>query len=642
MNQLITQIKKHQIITFDVFDTLIIRDVYKPRDVFYFVEKRYNNLYHCNCDFINKRIKAEENARKKYTYTEVNLHEIYKELSKTFPEDICRRLQQMEIDAEVAVCCANPEMKSYYEFARLNDKRIFIITDMYLPKEVICRILSKNGYFGYEDVLISGEYRQTKSEGALFETFLKKYHLESSDILHIGDNIRADVKSPKRNGIAAFHYVDSRQFLPHCAPKRKNLGKTYTALCVFLKNHCSSDWVRSYQMGYALYGPLLFGYTQWLDEQCKRDHIDKILFLSRDGFILQKAFQKLNNDIENSYFYISRKAVIGALVHYDCSLNDTVKRYRSWPYKFTFELFLNKVNLLKSEISELDKIDLKREFTLEEFISNKENIEAYRKIKTFIDKKSIAQEKLLLEYVNSYQLQGKRVALVDIGGNRTIAANIKEFLTRNKFRVELFGKYIEVLSEENRNIQAYLYSKERNFPLKRIIPFYYYFLEIFLSAPHGSTSSYKACAQSVQPVLEPNEFDEADPEPLIIKTLHEGSLRFCQDFNEIGSKYLWLSPNIAIYNLQHFGICPKNADICHWGGFRFNADGLEPMVRCKRRLFYVTHFKELMLDYKKSLWKAGFLGSLLGTSMYNPIFICIKVIAKKILAFKNHKSRELK
>ena len=122
MNQLITQIKKYQIITFDVFDTLITRDVYEPQDVFYFVEKRYNNLYHCNCDFMTKRINAEKNARKKYTYTEINLYEIYEELKRDFPEDICRRLQQMEINAEIAICCANPEMNSCYEFARLNDK----------------------------------------------------------------------------------------------------------------------------------------------------------------------------------------------------------------------------------------------------------------------------------------------------------------------------------------------------------------------------------------------------------------------------------------------------------------------------------------------------------------------------------------
>lgn len=632
MNQLITQIKKYQIITFDVFDTLITRDVYEPQDVFYFVEKRYNNLYHCNCDFMTKRINAEKNARKKYTYTEINLYEIYEELKRDFPEDICRRLQQMEINAEIAICCANPEMNSCYEFARLNDKRIFIITDMYLPKAAICRILSKNGYFGYEDILISGEYHQTKSEGNLFKTFLQKYHLEASDVLHIGDNIRADVKSPNKNNIAAFHYTDSRQFLPHCVPKqRKDLGKTYTALCVFLKNHCSSNWFRSYQMGYALYGPLLWGYTQWLNEQCKRDHIDKILFLSRDGFILQKAFQKLNDGIENSYFYISRKAVIGALLHYDCSLNDTLKRYRSWPYKFTFELFLNKVNLPKSEISELNKIDLKTEFTLEEFVSNKKNIEAYKKIKPLIDKKSIVQEKLLLEYINGYQLQGKRVALVDIGGNRTIATNIQELLTRNKFHVKLFGKYMEISSEENRNIQAYLYSKERNHDLKRMIPFYYYFLEIFLSAPHGSTSSYKACDQNVQPVLEPNEFDKSDLEPLIVKTLHEGSLQFCQDFNEIGSKYLLFSPSIAIYNLQHFGIYPSNADIRYWKDFRFNADRLTPMIKRRNRLFYITHFKALIVDYKESLWKAGFLGSLMGSSTYNSIFIRIKIIVNNIL-----------
>lgn len=89
--------------------------------------------------------------------------------------------------------------------------------------------------------------------------------------------------------------------------------------------------------------------------------------------------------------------------------------------------------------------------------------------------------------------------------------------------------------------------------------------------------------------------------------------------------------SIAIYNLQHFGIYPSNADIRYWKDFRFNADRLTPMIKRRNRLFYITHFKALIVDYKESLWKAGFLGSLMGSSTYNSIFIRIKIIVNNIL-----------
>lgn len=53
-------LKKYNYISFDVFDTLIERDVPDPKDIFSIIEKTTDET-----DFRNKRIKAEKIARSK-------------------------------------------------------------------------------------------------------------------------------------------------------------------------------------------------------------------------------------------------------------------------------------------------------------------------------------------------------------------------------------------------------------------------------------------------------------------------------------------------------------------------------------------------------------------------------------------------
>ena len=63
--KLIDIVKEYDIVSFDIFDTLIKRDVYKEYDVFDLVEKKYNSTYGDNIlNFKDIRIEAEKNARK--------------------------------------------------------------------------------------------------------------------------------------------------------------------------------------------------------------------------------------------------------------------------------------------------------------------------------------------------------------------------------------------------------------------------------------------------------------------------------------------------------------------------------------------------------------------------------------------------
>ena len=79
--------------------------------------------------------------------------------------------------------------KAVYEYALLKGKRIIIVSDMFLPKSFIERILVKNGYDKYEKLYLSSEYKKIKFTGSLFKIVLAELEVKPSQILHVTINI---------------------------------------------------------------------------------------------------------------------------------------------------------------------------------------------------------------------------------------------------------------------------------------------------------------------------------------------------------------------------------------------------------------------------------------------------------------------
>ena len=67
-----------------------------------------------------------------------------------------------------------------------------------------------------------------------------------------------------------------------------------------------------YKIGYLTEGPLLYGFSKWLNSGFEKYKIKKAFFLSRDGMIMKKAFDCFNkqSSIQDIYMYASRRAVI--------------------------------------------------------------------------------------------------------------------------------------------------------------------------------------------------------------------------------------------------------------------------------------------------------------------------------------------
>ena len=193
-------IRDAEIISFDIFDTLILRTYNKPTDLFKHIEVSKQIS-----DFCTLRQKAEYNARIKNAargIEEVTLEEIYQELPCTF-----QNIKELEIAQEKACCFADKTMYHLFDYAKKLHKRIIIASDMYLPQYVVEEILQKANYTDYEKLFLSSEIKQTKATGAMFDTIIRYSNTSADKILHIGDNLLTDNDIPSNLGMKTFHYL---------------------------------------------------------------------------------------------------------------------------------------------------------------------------------------------------------------------------------------------------------------------------------------------------------------------------------------------------------------------------------------------------------------------------------------------------
>ncbi|ORY21238.1 hypothetical protein LY90DRAFT_632997 [Neocallimastix californiae] len=346
-NNLKNVIDQYSIISFDIFDTLLIRPYVEPKDLFVHLENLNNAT-----GFAKSRIEAESNIRKKksHKFEEITFDDIYQQIEPKY-----KWLKEKELELEYNSLKARSFLKDIYNYAILKKKRVLIISDMYLSKNFLEKVLKKCGYENYEHLFISSEYGKTKSSGLLYSIILKELNISSKNILHIGDNLRSDISIPREIGINAFHIPKVVEFLFETDPRIKafymnhnnNLGASILLglLASHNENAYKNYW---YEFGYKYAGPVIFGYMQWLDEKIRADEIKKVLFVSRDGYTLEKVFNLIKiSDSKTYYIYFPRK------IAQKCLYENTEEVENS---RMEFLLYLNQFDLNDNKLGIVDSI----------------------------------------------------------------------------------------------------------------------------------------------------------------------------------------------------------------------------------------------------------------------------------------------
>ncbi|WP_022755091.1 hypothetical protein [Butyrivibrio fibrisolvens] len=460
---------KYKIISFDVFDTLILRNVYEPTDLFQFMDDDYNRLFETTAytRFFLMRMASEDVCRKRVfkqykDYEDITLDEIYDTMADLYQLDSSKLqlLKDKEIELEHEFCIQRKCGKDLYDLAIYSGKKVICTSDMYLPKNVISKILEENGYEDITEVYVSSETRTGKYTGNAFCALSKWTGAPTDSILHIGDNYVADVDKAIKNGVAAFYLPKALDLF---WGRDKNLYKGEAASYIFGMNGAENDYMSAtlgnlglrcllaqiinkfydspytgfnsdsdydadpYFIGYFALGMHLWALADWITRES--GNYKKIHFLSRDGYVLKIVYDLMNQGKEavpSSYTYMSRNIV--ALCDIEkkedlWAMREKVTAYAATPKKFVKILKPGITDESEKKIIEdLSKCGLK----YEDEVKDEENFtKALNAITPYIDWNNLNQyrNKLKKYFLNVF---GQDECMVDAGYNGRVEASIEE------------------------------------------------------------------------------------------------------------------------------------------------------------------------------------------------------------------------
>lgn len=324
-----------KIISFDIFDTLLVRPYANPNGIFLLLEKLYNKQ-----GFPLARKMAERKAIQNTTEEEITFDEIYDNI-----EDEYKFLKDKEEELEINTIQPNPEIKKLYDFAIKHNKKVIITSDMYLPKETILKILHKNGYNNFYKLYLSSDIKKTKHTGNLFKYIIDDLKVKPSQILHIGDNEIADIQNAKKLGIKTLLIpkISDKFLKKNKSFQSINTNNLFSSILLGINSihYINNKKEKFYnKLGYQLTAPLTYSYTKFIESECKNKNISQLFFIARDGYILNKLFNIFNNDIKTKYIYGQRilNIICGIGFENKTISNEVLKEY-----------FLKKLNMNKNE-----------------------------------------------------------------------------------------------------------------------------------------------------------------------------------------------------------------------------------------------------------------------------------------------------
>lgn len=631
MEKLYELIDAHDVISFDIYDTLIFRYINKREDVFALAAYK-NNIDNVR-SFIKQRTDAELYAHKKYKTEEITLDMIYEPIYANYGSRLGESLKRDEEKLEIGLSTKNNEVFQAFQYAIEHNKIVYIISDMYLTKATIEAVLDKNNIKGYKKLFVSSEIGLTKATGNLFSYVIKQESLEASRVLHIGDNINNDVKQARKKAINAFHYISNIKIKPTLSMEHLTESDELLFKCnnIFIERNLDVDRSRIYQVGYKFFGPFLYGYCQWILSLKKQLELKKIFCLSRDGYVISKALQALTLDNESyEYFYTSRTAtVIPTLISVQ-SISEIIDSYKSWPEEFDVHHFLYKVGLSRYDIStilEEFKSILGKMYTRESVLVDSDFIAFFEKIIPHIREVAKEQNSLLKEYFEKHGFND-RIGIADIGGSGTIENALNNLKEQNLYSGELYPLYILSNLESTTFRRAYLFDANKNKIIRENLRFFYMLLEILVTAPHESVWKYCLKDSQIVPkfgIIGNTLDDNLKYSEYFIEELQEGVLQYIKDIKDTSFNDFVFSPNLAIQNLMEFGIDPKIKYLSEWDKFSFDCDGMK-YVFSKAN----SDLNSIKIGFEESLWPLGYLKFRFNNSLLNRTIWRLYKFYKKI------------
>jgi FMN phosphatase YigB (HAD superfamily) len=354
------------VVSFDVFDTLVMRRTLYPQDIFRLAESRIGEMAGDLCDrFVDARAGAETEL---YGEGEnPSIHEIYDRMQKNLgiSDETKNMWKTLELQTEEAYLIPRERMCREVRFVIESGKPVYFVSDMYLTADIIGGLLTGLGInVAPVHILVSCDHGVSKSTG-LFGVL--RGGVGSQRILHIGDNAEADERAAKLYGIDdTFHIESAASMLEDSYAAElldyDNSLEHRLVIGEFIARKLNDPFLFSftqgrflvendYDMAYSFIAPLLRKFWGWMTEKALELRLDYIFFTSRDGYILERISNIMRETTpelpETIYFYTARAiAVLAGLNSDDDILYAANLAYAGSPE----EMLANRFRLAESDI----------------------------------------------------------------------------------------------------------------------------------------------------------------------------------------------------------------------------------------------------------------------------------------------------
>lgn len=316
-----------KVVSFDLFDTLLVRPSMRPRDIFYLLQNAVRRKY--GLDFVELRMHAEEELGKE----NATLPEIWEHIRKkhALEAKTAEDLMAMELELETRLLTVRDEMLSVLHCAKEAGKRVIVTSDMYIGGQALLGILKAKGIEAVEAVYVSCDYGKRKDTGELYGLVAEKERLSSpAQIAHIGDNFQSDYQKALEVGVTGIYY-------PSIWEDMYGAGRPWEPV---LGENCTEDPYMRLLVSYSMFHAYLSKGRELGEARCFTDvedlaamylgnvtvaaalelmnskdiqtGYDRISFAARDGFLPMKVYDLLSADTDalpSHYLYASRQAL---------------------------------------------------------------------------------------------------------------------------------------------------------------------------------------------------------------------------------------------------------------------------------------------------------------------------------------------
>lgn len=392
-----------------------------------------------------------------------------------------------------------------------------------------------------------------------------------------------------------------------------------------------------YSFGYETFGIILYGFCKWLLDNLKKNQIKRIIFLSRDGYIIKEAFNLMpgSEEFQTDYMYVSRRSLRVPQL-WKADKNERQNAICATKYISLEDLF-SSVGLDVAEYKNiLKKYGLKKEQVIKDVeISSNEKIEAMLDdIWQDVVRNSLIEYESLKQYLKQYRLQGK-VAVVDIGWRGSMQFFLSEILEMMHSDVALQGYYITLSSSmiKGLNMYGYLGNVTGDGEGCDLLRGYAGLIELMFLKTEGSVEKYMQTkdGRGVPKLYEYEYFRQGKytDEVSAVLQIQNGALSFIKDCENSELKNMEFHPITAFQNLSQIANHPRLKDINLFKNFKFYNNGTSTYLTGANSLAYnLTHLKKFKEDLYGSRWRIGFLKRVFKMPMpYHLIFSILMRIA---------------